>query len=324
MAESIPKITIVLPVYNVGKYLRKCLYSIAMQTFRDFVLIAVDDGATDDCPQILDDFAKKHPWCRVVHQENQGLSGARNTGLALAQSEYIAFLDSDDYIEPDFLEKLYTAAERADADIACCFHYYYFPEFGKNILHPFRCAGVFTREQALRKLLQDLQIQSYVWNKLYRRKLFTEHGITYPKMCFEDMATTHKLFYYANRVVCIPDLLYHYTQQKTSLLKTPNHSKINDFLRATASMRVTLEGEQDFPRYRKAFRALCRKTNFYADYYLLKIHLQNRTLKKALPEMRRVRRQLEYYQTKQFPAKDYVGKPVTELPAPLQVPQLKA
>ena len=309
-----PKITIILPVYNVAEFLPRCLQSIEKQTFRDFCVIAVNDGATDQSPALLREFAAKHPYFTVVDQENQGLSAARNTGLSLAKTEYISFIDSDDFVAPTFLQELYDACERNNADIACCFYYYYYMDVQKRVLHPFRCSGVFTREAAIKKLLQDLQIQSYAWNKLYKRRLFAENKITYPSIAFEDIATTHKLFQHANRVAVINRPLYYYVQRKTSILKTPNPQKINDFIRATASVRLALEHNGEYPRFKWSYSALCHKTAFYSNYYLVKYHLNSKSVKGLAKNMRQVYKSLRHYRSGKFTPGILAGQSVTTLP----------
>lgn len=317
-----PKITVILPVYNVADFLPRCLRSIDKQTFRDFRVIAVNDGSTDDSPRILREFEASHPYFTVIDQNNQGLAAARNTGLALAKTEYISFIDSDDFVAPTFLEELYLACEANDADIACCYYYYAYVESRRRIQHPFRCSGVFTREEALKKLLQDIQLQSYAWNKLYRRKLFSEHQITYPSMAFEDMATTHKLFQYANRVAIIDRPLYYYVQRKTSILKTPNWNKINDFVRAAASVRVSLERSGEFPQFKRNFRQLCWKTNFYCDYYLLKCHLSRKNLKGFSKNMKSIWKSFQYYNSDQFDSKAIADLQLETLPDALPAHQI--
>ena len=314
-----PKITIILPVYNVAEFLPRCLASIDGQTFRDFCVIAVNDGSTDNCPQILRDFAADHPYCTVVDQENQGLAQARNAGLALAKTEFVSFIDSDDFVESTFLEELYNACVQNDADIACCFHYYYYAESDRRVAHPFRCGGVYSRDEALEKLLQDLQLQSYAWNKLYRRRLFADNGITYPTMAFEDMATTLRLFQQSRRVAVINRPLYYYVQRKSSILKTPNPKKINDFIRATASMRVSLESSGEFAKFKRKYRDLCRKTHFYCNYYLVKYHLRNGSTRGMGKNLKRIRKNLQFYQSDRFYPAAKQGISITAMPDALPV-----
>lgn len=114
------KLSIIVPVYKVEKYIRRCLDSIINQTFTDFELILVDDGSPDTSGEICEGYAKKDERIRVIHQENKGLSGARNTGVEVSKGEYIGFVDSDDWIELEMYEKLITAAEKYGADIVKC------------------------------------------------------------------------------------------------------------------------------------------------------------------------------------------------------------
>ena len=112
-----PIISIVIPVYNVDMFLRKALQSVADQTFQNYEAIIVDDGSTDRCPEIIAKYVRKYSNFKSVRQENAGLSAARNTGLRLAQGEFIAFMDSDDYYQPTFLEDMYNACVANDCDI---------------------------------------------------------------------------------------------------------------------------------------------------------------------------------------------------------------
>ena len=115
-----PEISIIVPVYQVGKYLNECIDSILAQTFTDFELILVDDGSPDNCPALCDAAAEKDNRVRVLHKPNGGVSTARNAGLDMARGKWIAFVDSDDSVQPDYLEKMHTAALAAGADIALC------------------------------------------------------------------------------------------------------------------------------------------------------------------------------------------------------------
>ena len=114
------KISVIVPIYKVEKYLDRCVRSVLAQTFRDFELILVDDGSPDSCPQMCDDWAKKDSRIRVIHQNNQGLSAARNTGIRAASGEYINFIDSDDWVADTLLSDLYRLLIKYDADISVC------------------------------------------------------------------------------------------------------------------------------------------------------------------------------------------------------------
>ena len=125
MKTVVPNVSLIIPVYNVEQYLPKCLESIAAQTLKGFEVILVDDGSTDHSLEILRGFARRFPNTCVIHQENGGVSKARNAGIQAARGEYIAFMDSDDYIAPLYLQRLYESAKKYRADMVCCSYYRY-------------------------------------------------------------------------------------------------------------------------------------------------------------------------------------------------------
>ncbi len=290
-----PEISIVIPVYNVERFLHKCLDTLEAQTYRNFEIIAVNDGSPDKCPEILREFEKKYENITVLDQENQGMSAARNAGMAVARGKYLCFVDSDDYVAPTYLEELYNAVTQNEADIACCYYYYHFVNSDLLYKYPFRCEGVYSRGQALTKLLHDTQIQSLVWNKIYRRSLFTENNITFPSMAFEDMATANRVFAHAQKVVVVNKALYYYNQQNASTLATINAAKINDFIRATAMVRINLENAGVYKDYEKSYHALSRKTCLCCFYYVLKMHYRKKSMKGSLTNMKRVARAIRHY-----------------------------
>lgn len=295
-----PKISVVIPVYNVEPFVGKCLSTLVHQTFRDFEIIAVNDGSKDQSLSILRNFEQKYANITVIDQPNAGMSMARNRGMEAARGEYLCFVDSDDYVSPNFLEELYRAVTENHADIACCYYYYHFVRSDLLYRYPFRCQGVFSRDVAMNKLLHDTQIQSLVWNKIYKRSLFTDYGITFPTMAFEDLATANRLFSHAQKIVVIDKALYYYNQQSTSTLATINADKINDFISATAMVRSALENVGVYSDYEKAYHALCRKTCFCCWYYVLKMHLRERKGANCLSNLNRVRRGIRYCGSKQF------------------------
>ena len=168
-----PEISIIVPVYKTERFLSACISSILAQTFTDFELILVDDGSPDSCPALCDAAAAKDSRIRVIHQKNRGLSGARNAGLDAAEGEWIAFVDSDDTITPDFCAKLYHAAQEAGAQMAVC-NYRQVDEaltpIREQYLHVRR--EVLTPEQALEH--STLLPYMVVWNKLYHRSIFAQ------------------------------------------------------------------------------------------------------------------------------------------------------
>lgn len=295
--KKVPAISIVIPAYNVERYIGKCISSLINQTFTDYEIIAVNDGSTDSTLEILRHFESQYPFITVIDQKNSGISQARNAGLDLARGEYICFVDSDDFVAPTYLEELYNACVETGAEISCCYYYFRFVESEFLFEYPFRCRGVLNRTEAMNKLLRDVQIQSLMWNKMYKRSLFTDYDIRFPSMCFEDMAIANKLFSHANRVVVLDRPLYYYNQHPTSTLATMNADKINDFIRAVAMVRISLERSGLYEKYKKSYLALVRKTCGCCYLYVLKLHNEKKNMRGCIANMRRVSRALRNYST---------------------------
>lgn len=164
-------------------------------------------------------------------------------------------MDSDDYIAPLYLQRLYESAKKYRADMVCCSYYRY-----NAVTHELRPAqfrkapGIYTPKEMIRALILDMGIKGFIWNKLWRRTLFTEHRITFPTMCFEDISVCQRGFYFSNRIAVIGDPLYFYVQHKDSAIGALNIKKLNDYLRALADLRGFLELQRDFPPYRAVYR----------------------------------------------------------------------
>ena len=214
-------ISVIVPVYRVEKYLPACIDSILNQTFTDFELILVDDGSPDRCPEICDETAKRDARVRVIHQANAGLSAARNAGIEIAHGAWLSFVDSDDYIAPQFYEKLYQTAQRTDADCVMC-SVQNVDESGKPIDSALmRMADeVKTGREVLRKIGRD-DVTPYLtaWNKLYRRKLF--NTLRYPAgRQNEDVFVFAELFCQVQRAACVAEPLYFYRKRIDSIMNS--------------------------------------------------------------------------------------------------------
>lgn len=219
-------ISVILPIYGVEKFLPACLESLDAQTFRPFQVILVDDGSPDSSGAICDEWARKHSFgpldVTVIHQENKGLSGARNSGIAAANGKYLAFIDSDDTVAPDYLEKLYNAITAADADIAVC-GVEDVNEDGSSavpLLLTQPDAGCFTGQELLDAFYApNGQAYTVAWNKLYKADLWK--NLRYPLgKIHEDDAVAHRLYLDCKKVVCLPDVLYFYRMRQGSICRT--------------------------------------------------------------------------------------------------------
>lgn len=221
-AEKTPELSIIVPIYKVEKYLDECIQSILGQTFTDFELILVDDGSPDACPQMCDAAAEQDSRVRVIHQKNGGLSAARNTGIEAARGNWLGFVDSDDFVAPDFYEKLYNAAVNADADCAVC-SVQLTHEDGSWMDTPPQWkvyGGGYTGEDVLKTITwQNNAPYLVAWNKLYRREVF--RTLRYPVgRINEDVFVFAELFDTIKKVACVEQPLYFYRQRKDSIMQS--------------------------------------------------------------------------------------------------------
>ncbi|HEU4913846.1 MAG TPA: glycosyltransferase [Candidatus Saccharimonadales bacterium] len=215
-----PAVSIIVPIYNTVGYIEACLESIFSQTFGDYELILVDDGSDDGSGDYCDEIVRLHENVRVIHTENLGVSSARNTGITHANGQYICFVDSDDYLEPNFVEKLIAVARSQDADIVSCGFSKIYQQGNRE--HLLCKEGTYENEGAVKRLLLSTELAEVViWNKLYRHNLFTENRIRFPedKRYSEDVAINFELYTAARRTVFIKDLLYNYVQRESAATK---------------------------------------------------------------------------------------------------------
>lgn len=239
------KLSIIVPVYQVEAHIDECITSILDQTFRDFELILVDDGSLDRCPAICDVYAQKDSRIRVIHQKNQGLSAARNTGLQAARGDYIEFVDSDDFIEASMYEKLLDNLEREKADISVCGRY---KVWGDKKIQEQKSNVYKVMDSAQALALMNTNVLGYfdvaAWDKIYKRSCFK--GIEFPegKLC-EDWFVMYKLFFNAHRIVYDSIPLYNYRQRTGSI----THGKKVNTMSLAASLEVLNFVRTQQPRY---------------------------------------------------------------------------
>ena len=231
MDYSEEMISVVVPVYNVEEKLGVCVDSLVNQTYKNLEIILVDDGSTDNSGQLCEEHAKTDARIKVVHQKNQGLSGARNTGIDNATGKYIFFLDSDDYLTYDALEKLLDQLHRCNADVAACgFAHVYDgdkPEMRFTNPNP----GMWSGRESVIQMMRNNNICSVAWNKLYKAELWD--GIRFPVgRLHEDEATTYKILYRAKLVTYIPECLHKYYQRDNSIMNAGLEHRYGDFFQA--------------------------------------------------------------------------------------------
>lgn len=223
-------ISVVVPVYKVEKYLNKCLESIVNQTYRDIEIILVDDGSPDNSGTFCDMLASMDNRVKVIHKGNGGLSDARNAGIGVATGEYIIFVDSDDYINLEMIQRLHSACIENNADISIC---------GVQMVNEDEVilgelpviAGTFSGMQIIEEY--DYRHGAYIvtWNKIYKRHLFTNIRYETGKI-HEDEFIFHKIFSKSSRVVCINDALYYYLQRKGSIMSQKSQDGLMNYIEA--------------------------------------------------------------------------------------------
>lgn len=224
-------ISVIIPVYKVEKYLCRCVDSVLAQTYANMEIILVDDGSPDNCPVMCDEYARQDSRVKVIHQENAGLSGARNAGIDMAQGQWLAFVDSDDYLAADFLERLYQACVDTGSSLSVCRW-----EYVRGETIPEHGTGE-TRVYTGREMLANLYVPDgayfvVAWNKLYRKELFED--IRYPLgRIHEDEATTYRIYDKVKKAAYVDRSLYGYFVTPVSITRGFNPKRM-DWVTAVA------------------------------------------------------------------------------------------
>lgn len=262
-AESAPLISVVVPVYNVEAYLRQCLDSLCQQDGSGYEIIAVNDGSPDGSPQILAEYADRYPeLVRVFDKPNGGLSDARNFGLSHARGEYVAFVDADDLVAPSMIRLLGEKARSTDADIVVCRHSEYWADNERADVRWMSYLNSYGHSVHERPELL-VAAHPYAWNKLYRRRLFTDHGIAYPKgQAFEDSATTFNLMLEANRIELVDEPLYFYRMDRPDSITNTFNRRFHDIFKSFDSIRSYYTAKGCYEEFREELHEIMRRTSF--------------------------------------------------------------
>ena len=213
-------VSVIVPIYNVEEYLEKCVDSILAQSYKNIEVILVDDGSPDKCGDICDKYKEKDARIKVLHKQNGGLSDARNAGIEMADGNYIMFIDSDDYIQNNMIETLYSRIKKDNSDIAQCNFLIVYDEDNSeqsNGNMPFD-DEVITSDEALERLFsEDYWYLVTACNKLYKRHLFSEIRFPYSKY-HEDEFVAHLIIEKCNLISLVKEPLYYYYQRNTSIM----------------------------------------------------------------------------------------------------------
>ena len=209
------KISIIIPVYNVEDYLSECVDSILNQTYENYEVLLIDDGSTDKSPQICDTYSEKNN-ISVINTRNRGLSAARNLGTEKAQGEYIFYLDSDDYVENNVLERMLKIVEQDNADIVCGNFMYTYPDRTVIAIKEEKEYEVLDTYSAMEQLVKGEKIQNFAWGKLIKKEIAQDHKFPVGKL-FEDMYWTHYIIDQAGKVAIDYKSFVYYRQRDNSI-----------------------------------------------------------------------------------------------------------
>ncbi len=233
-----PLVSVIIPVYNVLSYLREALDSVINQTYRNLEILIVDDGSTDGSGDVCDEYLSD-PRVVVIHQENKGLSGARNTGLDRMNGDYVAFLDSDDAFKSNMIEYMVKEILQTGADTVMCGYdecisdkkMYELEDKEKKPFH-LQQRKMISASEALNALVSNTRGWTIVWNKLYSRTLWNNLRFPYNRL-FEDVHVTYRIFEKCHSILLLPEQLMYYRKRKGSITKTLSIKHLQDFLLGT-------------------------------------------------------------------------------------------
>ena len=220
-------LSIIVPVYNVEKYLRQCLDSLVNQDYQNFEIICINDGSNDNSEDILKEYSSKYSFLSYYSKENGGLSSARNYGINYAKGKYIGFIDSDDYVEGSFISKMLKKAKENDSDIVVCDINSFYEDNSKpsHILE-----GLNHKYPNLDSRKRLLVSSMFAWNKIYKREFFLRENILYPEgLLYEDLEVSSYLGVKSKGIDYVKEVLINYRQRENSIMSTKNRKVLDIF-----------------------------------------------------------------------------------------------
>ncbi|MFC1777658.1 glycosyltransferase family 2 protein [Pseudomonadota bacterium] len=272
-----PKISLIVPVFNRENYLRQCLDSAIKQSFSDIEIICINDGSTDGSLDILESFAKRDARIKILTQENQGLGAARNTGILASEGDYLAFLDADDFIHHDMLHTMITDAISQNSKIVVC-GFNETDKQGNTTSSNNSHVESADREVILQRALA-LQTSSMICNKLIKKSLFTKNDILFPVGVFhEDVLINYQLMFYASHITNIDQYFYNWRRTEGSISKSISQKHITDIflmLEHTKSFLMS-KGiyERDFAHYLRRYIIFCSDLIYRVESSALSVNVK--------------------------------------------------
>ncbi|MBR6297798.1 MAG: glycosyltransferase [Candidatus Gastranaerophilales bacterium] len=269
-----PKISIIVPIYNQEKYLKRCLYSLLRQTFYDIEIICINDGSEDKSLEIIKNFQKTDCRIKLINQINSGVAQARNIGINYATGEFIGFVDPDDFIENNFFEKLYIQAIKNDCDIACT-NVVRENNKKKKILIEYKKTSIATTVKEKFELAH-LPEHCYIWNKIYKREKLLNAGIIFKReMVYEDIIFSPEAIEALGKMVVVSETWYHYWNNEKSIVK--NSSDKYRFDKIKAKKFITEKCFKYNVKTKEQDNLICKREYFLFGIKILKVYIYRAT-----------------------------------------------
>lgn len=279
-----PLISVIIPVYNTKDFLPDCLNAVLKQTYTNLEIIVIDDGSNDGCAKICDTYAKKDTRIKLIHQKNAGLSAARNAGLKLATGEFVTFIDGDDTVTVDYVERLFSLVQKYQTKISICSFAEIYPDktsnFGKNYSE--KC---FSTAECLRYMLNEQGFTTTAWGKLYARTLWENLKFPDGKL-HEDIGVIYRTILQCDKIAYTPEPNYYYYQRENSI--TNQKFSAEKLALISLTDKMCDEVEQNFPELKNTVN--CRR--MHARFSILR---QMPSGRKLSPELRAAQKQIIKY-----------------------------
>ena len=294
------KISIIIPVYNVEKYLERCLDSVLNQSYKNLEIILINDGSTDNSLDICLKYAKKDNRIKLINQNNSGISEVRNKGLEAAKGEYIAFVDSDDVIDKDMFKTLYNNLLKYDSDISSCNYKIFHNKINFDKEEYYN--KIFSKEESLKDIISNGVLTNFLWNKLFKKELF--NNIKFPKnMIYEDMYVMPKIIEKTTKIVYTNQILYGYFQRENSYVNSFDEDKNKNYFLVINNVYNDLKKynflDKELKNYKvfsiySAFLQAAKSNALYSDFMKEK-HKEYKKEFKYLNKKVKLKRKLLYY-----------------------------
>lgn len=252
------EVSIIIPIYNAEKYLKRCLDSVVNQTFKSLEIILINDGSTDNSLRIMNEYKGNYNNIEIINQQNAGQGEARNNGISIATGEYITFADADDWLSENYVQVLYDAIKKNNSDISVCNMIMVMSRTLREIKSMNFPQRELKGDEAVRDLLQDKELKSYPWGKLYKKSIFLENNIIFPaRMFYEDLAVIFQAFYYSSKVSLVNEYCYYYFQSEDSSTRAPNPKTIHDRVEALRMVQRFLLRNNTMEKYKYEYYHFC-------------------------------------------------------------------